>query len=94
MDPLPYTDINTLPLSIADVEPDATGEPDGAAAVSSVVQDQLLAAVVTRAGEVEAAEWALDQARTARDAQIKAALEAGVPPDSIQRAAAGTSSTF
>ncbi|MFF2032014.1 hypothetical protein [Arthrobacter sp. NPDC058192] len=92
----PFTDTSTLPLSIAQVEPDAVGAPDGTAghdaaagAGSSVLHEQLLVAVVTRAGEVEAAEWALDQAKTARDTQVKAALEAGIPADTVERAAAG-----
>jgi hypothetical protein len=92
----PFTDTTTLPLSIAQVKPDAVGVPDGttvhdttAVIGSSVLHEQLLVAVVTRAGEVEAAEWALDQAKAARDAQVRAALEAGISADTVEQAAAG-----
>ena len=43
--------------------------------------------MVTRVGEVEAAEWALDQAKTACDVQIIAALSAGVPAEQVVAAA-------
>ncbi|MDQ0819592.1 hypothetical protein QFZ79_001882 [Arthrobacter sp. V4I6] len=90
----PYTDTSALPLSIAQVESTALGDPGHApvpggkaAADLSGVHDQLLAAVVTRVGEVEAAEWALDQAKAAGDAQIRAALSSGVPADKVAEAA-------
>jgi hypothetical protein len=47
----------------------------------------ILAAVFARAGEVEAAEWALDQAKAACDEQIIAAVSAGVPTVKIAEAA-------
>ena len=89
----PSTETSTLPLSIAQVEPTAVGLPAAAvpdastAADRSLLQEQLLAAVLTRVGEVEAAEWALDQAKAACEAQIRAALEAGVPAHKIAEAA-------
>lgn len=39
--------------------------------------------MITRVGEVEAAEWALDQAKAACDVQIAAALAAGVPTERV-----------
>ena len=39
--------------------------------------------MITRVGEVEAAEWALDQAKAACDVQIAAALAAGVPAEKV-----------
>lgn len=51
------------------------------------LHDRLLAAVVTRVGEVEAAEWALDQARAACEAQVAAALSSGVPASEVAGAA-------
>ncbi len=51
------------------------------------LREALLAAVVTRVGEVEAAEWALDQAKAACDVQITAALSAGVPAEKVAAAA-------
>lgn len=90
----PFTDSVTPPLSIAQVEPAVCGEPqlaspgsNQAAADMSALQETLLAAVVTRVGEVEAAEWALDQAKAACEVQIAAALAAGVPADQIADAA-------
>ena len=90
----PSTDTSTLPLSIAQVEPTAFGAPDAAAVPDantavdpSLLHEQLLAAVLTRVGEVEAAEWALDQAKAACEAQIRAALESGVPADKVAEAA-------
>ena len=53
----------------------------------SALRDQLLAAVIARVGEVEAAEWALDQAKAACDVQIAAALAAGVPAEEVAAAA-------
>lgn len=95
----PFTDTNTLPLSIAQVdstvyvEPGVTSAPaESTAADMLTMREQLLAAVVTRVGEVEAAEWALDQARAARDVQIGAALSAGVPAETVA-AAAGVSAS-
>ncbi|HET6269318.1 MAG TPA: hypothetical protein VFE00_04490 [Arthrobacter sp.] len=51
------------------------------------MQERLLTAVVTRVGEVEAAEWALDQAKAACDVQIVAALSSGVPAERVAVAA-------
>ncbi|NKX49286.1 hypothetical protein HER39_01560 [Arthrobacter deserti] len=47
----------------------------------------MLSAVAVRAGEVEAAEWALDQAKAACDAQIAAALFSGLPAERVALAA-------
>lgn len=47
----------------------------------------MLAAVVGRIGEVEAAEWALDQARAVAGEQLIAALSAGLPIDEVAQAA-------
>jgi hypothetical protein len=44
-------------------------------------------AVPARVGEVEAAEWALDQAKAACETEIAAALAAGVPAEKIMAAA-------
>lgn len=88
----PFTDTNTLPLSIAHVDSTVQMESEQASAGSASpvgsaqLHEQLLAAVVTRIGEVEAAEWALDQAKAARDAQIPAALSAGVAAESVATA--------
>ncbi|MEC5181513.1 hypothetical protein [Arthrobacter sp. CG_A4] len=88
-----FTDINTLPLSIAQVDSIVHVEPAQASAgtesptISPLLQEQLLAAVVTRVGEVEAAEWALDQAKAARYAQMSAAMSAGVAAESVAAAA-------
>lgn len=87
--------IATLPLSIAQVDStvyvEAALQPvldTGAATAGlSIAHEQLLAAVVTRVGEVEAAEWALDQAKAARDIQIGAALASGVPTEMVAEAA-------
>ena len=49
--------------------------------------ETVLAAVFARAGEVEAAEWALDQAKAACDEQIIAAVSAGIPAAKIAEAA-------
>ena len=84
----------TPPLSIAQVdstvfavpEPASTGSTRAAAELSAL-REALLAAVVTRVGEVEAAEWALDQAKAACDVQIIAALSAGVPAEQVVAAA-------
>lgn len=93
----PFTDTNSLPLPIAQVESTLHMEPGPAsapgkraAAEMPVVPEQLLAAVLTSAGEVETAEWALDQAKAARDVQLAAALSAGVPAETVA-AAAGVS---
>ena len=86
----PFTDSITPPLSIAQVDSTVYGErelapstPKRAVADLVALQERLLAAVITRAGEVEAAEWALDQAKTACDVQVAAALAAGVPAEKI-----------
>jgi hypothetical protein len=53
----------------------------------SAADERLLAAVVTRVGEVESAEWALDQAKAACNTQIVAALSSGVPVERVALAA-------
>jgi len=90
----PYTDTSAIPLSIVQVETTVLGEPELAPvpdenpeADLALVHERLLAAVVTRVGEVEAAEWALDQAKAACDAQIRAALSSGVPAEQVAEAA-------
>jgi hypothetical protein len=90
----PYTDTSAIPLSIPQAETTVLGEPelasvpDGNAVTDvSLVHERLLAAVVTRVGEVEAAEWALDQAKAACAAQIRAALSSGVPAEQVAEAA-------
>ena len=88
----PFTDTNTLPLSIAQI----SSHPESGSAPASdtrsdtatlALHDRLLAAVVTRMGEVEAAEWALDQAKAACQVQLAAALSSGVPVQRIAQAA-------
>ncbi|QHK20657.1 hypothetical protein GU243_13985 [Pseudarthrobacter psychrotolerans] len=49
--------------------------------------------MTTRVGEVEAAEWALDQAKAACDLEIAAALAAGVPADKVVAVAGDLAST-
>ncbi len=90
----PLTDTNTFPLSIAHVDATVYVEPPLAAAMLekaptdlSALQEQLLSAVIARAGEVEAAEWALDQAKAACEVQIAAALASGVPAEKVVNAA-------
>ncbi|MFE4227871.1 hypothetical protein ACFRJ8_08300 [Arthrobacter sp. NPDC056886] len=90
----PNIDSITPPLSIAQVDSTVYVESElqspgseRAAADLSALREALLAAVVTRVGEVEAAEWALDQAKAACDVQIVAALSAGVPAEKIVEAA-------
>ena len=90
----PFTDAKTPPLSIAQVdsaifvEPEVTVPAAGRQAVDLLaLREALLAAVVTRVGEVEAAEWALDQAKAACDTQIAAALSAGVAAEKVAEAA-------
>lgn len=85
----PFIDSISPPLSIAQVDSTVYGvrEPGSpspkAAADLVALQEMLLAAVITRVGEVEAAEWALDQAKTACDVQVAAALAAGVPAEKV-----------
>lgn len=88
------TDTNTFSLTIARVDatldinpPLAAAKFDNASTDPSALRDQLLTAVTARAGEVEAAEWALDQATAACDVQMAAALAAGLPPQRIAAAA-------
>lgn len=88
----PFTDTNTLPLSIAQISSHPESEPAPASDTRSdtatlALHDRLLAAVVTRVGEVEAAEWALDQAKAACQVQLAAALSSGVPAERIAEAA-------
>jgi hypothetical protein len=45
------------------------------------------AAVVCRAGALEAAEWALDHAKASCDEQIVAALSSGLPSEVVAKAA-------
>jgi hypothetical protein len=90
-----FTDTNTLPLSIAQVDSTVYTDPGPASApatketadVAAVRERLLLAAVVTRVGEVEAAEWALDQAKASCKVQIAAALSSGVPAERVALAA-------
>lgn len=96
----PFINSNTPPLSIAQVdwalygerELAALGSPSPAADLLAI-QESLLAAVMCRVGEVEAAEWALDQAKTACVVQIAAALAAGVPAEKLVAAAGELAST-
>jgi hypothetical protein len=90
----PFTNSNTPPLSIAQVDWTLYREPEPAPPASKraaadllALQEALLAALITRVGEVEAAEWALDQAKAACDVQIAAALAAGVPVEKVVAAA-------
>ncbi|WP_262107379.1 hypothetical protein [Arthrobacter sp. Marseille-P9274] len=94
----PIAETKTLPLSIAaldagvslEVPPGRLPTPDedtDAMASLSPVQKKALAAVTVRAGEVEAAEWALDQAKAACDAQITTALASGIPAETVAAAA-------
>ena len=84
----PFTNSNIPPLSIAQVDWTLDREHDPApstraAAGLLALQESLLAALITRVGEVEAAEWALDQAKAACDLQIAAVLAAGVPTEKV-----------
>lgn len=70
-------------MSIAQVDWTLYGERELAALGSQrpaadllAIQETLLAAAITRVGEVQAAEWALDQAKCACVVQIAAALSA------------------
>ena len=90
----PFTNSSTPPLSIAQVDWALDGERKLAALGSKrpdadmlAIQEALLAAVICRVGEVEAAEWALDQAKTACVVQVTAALAAGVPAEKLVAAA-------
>jgi hypothetical protein len=91
-----HIETNTLPLSIADVDStvylDLGTAPSpeavtGAGARLSPAQAHMLAAVACRAGEVEAAEWALDQAQASCHEQIVAALSSGLSPEQVAEAA-------
>jgi hypothetical protein len=89
-----FTDTSTLPLSIAQVNSTVYVEAEHAPAPAKreagdlfAMHEQLLAAVVTRVGEVEAAEWALDQAKAACNEQMAAALSSGVPAEKVAVAA-------
>lgn len=92
-------DSSTLPLPVTPVNPILGEDPRIApvpapevTAEMSEVRDRLLAAAVTSIGEVEAAEWALDQAKAARDLQITAALASGVPVEEVAAATGLTTS--
>jgi hypothetical protein len=89
-----FTDTSTLPLSIAQVNSTVYVEAEHAPAPAEReagdlfdLHEQLLAAVVTRVGEVEGAEWALDQAKAACNEQMAAALSSGVPAEKVAVAA-------
>jgi hypothetical protein len=89
-----FTATNTLPLSIAQVDSTAYAESGLVSAPAKrssaevlALHERLLTAVVTRVGEVEAAEWALDQAKAACQVQINAALSSGVPAERVAAAA-------
>jgi len=92
----PVNETSTMPLSIAEldstvfVESSPTPLPPAEVETQSPAlagltpgQQKALAAVTVRAGEVEAAEWTLDQARAACNAQIAAALESGIPAETV-----------
>ena len=87
----PLAETNTLPLSIAQIDVDVLAAqepaPDPAKPESQDEHEQLLMGLVTRTGELEAAEWVLDQAKAAVDTQIAAALSAGVPAKTVAEAA-------
>jgi hypothetical protein len=90
----PFTDSNTPPLSVAQVDWALQDERKPALRVSEkaavdllAMHETMLAEVTARVGEVEAAEWALDQAKAACEMQIAAALAAGVPAEKIAAAA-------
>jgi hypothetical protein len=90
----PYSDTNSPRLSIVQVDWALHEEPKSATPISKkaaadllALHETLLAAVTTRVGEVEAAEWALDQAKAACDLEIAAALAAGVPAEKVAAAA-------
>lgn len=96
----PFSETNTPPLSIAQADWALHEEPEPAPPVSKkaaadllALHETLLAAVTTRVGEVEAAEWALDQAKAACDLEIAAALAAGVPAEKVMAAAGELAST-
>lgn len=61
----------------------ATPGAKSAAAELLALQGALLPAVITRVGEVEAVEWALNQAKAACDVQIAAPLAAGVSAETV-----------
>jgi hypothetical protein len=94
-----HLEATTVPLSIASVDSTVyldLGSTSSAAAAArpgspepaglSPAQAHMLAAVSCRAGEVEAAEWALDQARASCHEQIVAALSSGLAPELVAEA--------
>lgn len=93
----PVIETSGLPLAIAQIDPTvdvylpvaggAAGAGTGAPSDRMSPWEMNLAAVFARAGEVESAEWALDQAKAACDEQIIAAFTAGVPAEKIAEAA-------
>src|SRR3954464_11312607 len=94
----PSIETNALPRPTAqidttvevDLRPAGAGPASMGASVPSNLMsawETILAAVFARAGEVESAEWALDQAKAACDEQIIAASSAGVPAEKIAAAA-------
>jgi hypothetical protein len=86
-----FSETNTLPISIAQIDVSLYAEQEPAPAPANAMapdgHEQLLVALVTRTGELEAAEWVLDQAKAAFDTQIAAALSAGVPAEAVAEAA-------
>ncbi|NKX49436.1 hypothetical protein HER39_02335 [Arthrobacter deserti] len=91
-----HLETSTLPLSIASIDSTVyldTGTASapasglGAPAGLSQGQTHMLAAVACRAGEGEAAEWALDQANASCEGQIVAALSAGLSYEMVAEAA-------
>jgi hypothetical protein len=96
-----FTDTSTLPLSIPPVNPVLYEDPRLSSvrapeltADMSEVRERLLAAVVISIGEVEAAEWALDQAKATCDLEIAAALASGVPVEKVAAATGLTASAL
>lgn len=97
----PFSNSDTPPLSIAQVDWTLYGEREPAPLASQraaadllALHETLLAAVITRVGEVEATEWALDQAKAACDVQVAAALAAGVPVEKVMAATGELSPTL
>ncbi|NKX54574.1 hypothetical protein [Arthrobacter mobilis] len=101
----PHIETNTLPLSIANVDSTVyldlgtlhspeVATRSGSSANLSPAQEHMLAAVACRAGEVEAAEWALDQAQASCGEQIVAALSSGLPAGSVAEAAGVSASAL
>lgn len=88
---LPVTPVN--PIRYEDPRLASVRAPEVTAEIAEV-RERLLAAAVTSIGEVEAAEWALDQAKAACDLQITAALASGVPVEEVAAATGLTASAL